>query len=42
MQKDVEHREKKFKTYDEVRSVVTKWAINKRIENQRASLDPMD
>ena len=30
IQKNAEHREKEFKTYDELRSVVMKWAINRR------------
>ena len=28
IQKSVEHREKEFRTYEELRSVVMKWAIN--------------
>ena len=28
--------------YDEARGVVMKWAINTKIENERAGLDPMD
>ena len=42
IQKSVEHREKEFKTYDELRAVVTKWAVNRKIENERANHDPMD
>ena len=42
IQKSVEYREKEFKTYDELRSVVMKWAINRKIENERAGHDPMD
>ena len=42
IQKSVEHREKEFKTYDEFRAVVMKWAINRKIENERAFHDPMD
>ena len=41
IQKNVEHREKEFETYDELRSVVMKWAINKQIEEKRARFDPM-
>ena len=41
-QKSVEYREKDFKTYDDLRSVVMKWAINRKIESERADYDPMD
>ena len=34
--------ERDFKTYNELRSVVMKWAINKNIGNERAGFDPMD
>ena len=37
-----ERREKEFKTYDEMRSVVMRFAISKKIENERAGFDPMD
>ena len=42
VQKNVEHREREFKTYDELRGVSMKWAINKKIENECAGFDPMD
>ena len=42
IQKNVEYRETKFEMYDEGRGVVMKWAINKKIENERAGFDPMD
>ena len=42
IQKSVEYREKEFKTYEELRAVVMKWAINRKIENERAQHDPMD
>ena len=43
IQKSVEHREKEFQSYDELRSTVMKWAINKRIEKERnVRGDPMD
>ena len=42
LKKNVEHREKEFKAYDELRSVVMKWAITKKIEKERAGFDPMD
>ena len=42
IQKSVEHREKEFKTYDELRAVVMKWAINRKIENERSTHEPMD
>ena len=42
IQKSVEYREKEFKTYDELRAVVMKWAVNRKIENERANHDPMD
>lgn len=43
IQKHVEHREEDFKTYDELRSVGMKWAINKKIERERLTKgDPMD
>ena len=35
IQKSVEHREKEFKTYEELRATVMKLAINKKIENER-------
>ena len=41
--KSVEYREKDFKTYDELRSTVMRWAINKKIENERTTQgDPME
>ena len=42
IQKNVEHREKEFKTYEDLRGVVMRWAINRETENERAGLDPMD
>ena len=42
IQKNVEHREEELKTYDELWSGVVKWAINKKIENERTCFDPMD
>ena len=42
IQKSVEYREKEFKTYEELRAVVMKWAINRKIENERSQHDPMD
>ena len=42
IQKSVEHREKEFKTYDELRAVVMKWAINRKIENERSTHEPLD
>ena len=42
IQKSVEYREKEFKTYEELRAVVMKWAINRKIENERSLHDPMD
>ena len=35
IQKNVEYREKEFRTYEELRSTVMKWAINKKIEKER-------
>ena len=40
--KSVEHREKEFKTYEELRAVVMTWAINQKIQNDRTQNDPMD
>ena len=43
IQKNVEYREKEFRTYEELRSTVMKWAINKKIERERSTRgDPMD
>ena len=43
IQKHIEYREQDFRTYDELRSVVMKWAINKKIEKERLTKgDPMD
>ena len=43
IQKNVEYREKEFRTYEELRSTVVKWAINKKIERERSTRgDPMD
>ena len=43
IQKSVEYREKEFTTYDELRSAVMKWAVNKKIEKERSIRgDPMD
>ena len=42
IQKSVEYREKEFRTYEELRSVVMKWAINQKIQNERTQHDPMD
>jgi len=43
IQKNVEYCEKDFKTYEELRSTVMKWAINKNIERDRSTRgDPMD
>ena len=43
IQKSVEYREKEFKTYEELRAVVVKWAISRKIENERSTQgDPMD
>ena len=42
IQKSVEHREKEVKTYEELRAVVMKWAINRNIENETSVHDPMD
>jgi len=42
LQKSVEYREKEVKTYEELRSVVMKWAINQKIQNERTQHDPMD
>ena len=43
IQKNVEYREKDFKTYEELRSTVMRWAINKKIEKERSTRgDPMD
>ena len=43
IQKNVEYREKEFSTYDELRSTVMRWAINKKIEKERHTRgDPMD
>ena len=41
--KNVEYCEKDFKTYEELRSTVMRWAINKKIEKERSTRgDPMD
>ena len=40
--KSVEYREKEFKTYEELRAVVMKWAINQKIQNESTHNDPMD
>ena len=42
IQKSVEHREKEFRTYEELRSVVMKWAVNRKMQNERPQHDPMD
>jgi hypothetical protein len=42
IQKSVEYREQEFKTYEELRSVVMKWAINQKIQNERTQQAPMD
>ena len=42
IKKSVEYREKEFKTYEEFRTVVMKWAINRKIENERSTGDAMD
>ena len=43
IQKNVEYREKDFKTYEELRSTVMKWAINKKTERDRSTRgEPMD
>ena len=42
IKKQVEYREVEFKSYDELRSMVMKWAVNKRIEKDRSKNDPMD
>ena len=42
IKKSVEHRDKEFKTYDELRAVEKKWAVNRKIENERSLHDPMD
>ena len=39
IQKHIEYREQDFKTYDELRSIVMKWAINKKIERDRFKYD---
>ena len=39
IQKNVEHRQKEFKSCEELRSVVMKKAINKKIKNERAGFD---
>ena len=31
-----------FRTYEELRPVVMKWAINQKIQNERTQHDPMD
>ena len=33
LRKSVEHTEREHKTYDELRPVVMKWAISRKIEN---------
>ena len=42
IKKHVEYREEEFKSYDELRSTVMKWAVNKKIEKDRSRADPMD
>ena len=42
IQKSVEYREKEFHTYEELRGVVMKWAINQKIENERSQRNFMD
>ena len=42
IQKSVEHREKEFKTYDELKVIVMKWVSNRKIENERCFHAPMD
>ena len=42
IKKSVEHREKEFKTYEELRTIAMNWAINRKIENERSVHDPMD
>ena len=39
----MEYSEKDFRTYEELRSTVIRWAINKKIEKERfIQGDPMD
>ena len=42
IKKHVEYCEEEFKSYDELRSTVMKWAVNKKIEKDRSKGDPMD
>ena len=42
IQKSVEYREKEFRTYEELQSVVMKWAINQKIQNERTQHEPID
>ena len=41
IKKHIELREEEIKRYDQLREVVMKWAVNKRIEKERGD-DPMD
>lgn len=40
--KSIEYREQEFKAYDELRLLVAKWALNRKIEHERSECDPMD
>ena len=43
IQGSVEHREEEFKSYDELRAVVMKWANSRQVEQERSAQgDPMD
>ena len=42
IQQAAEHREKKFKAYKELRPVVMKWAIDRKIEDERFIHNSMD
>ena len=42
IQKSVECQEQELRTYEELRSVVMKWAISQKIQNERTQHDPMD
>ena len=38
----MEYREQEFRTYEELRSEVMKWAINQKTQDERTQHDPMD